>query len=65
MMALQSEVTRTDIKGTVWGAKQKISVEEAMRVGTLHGAYASFEERQRARSRRASSPTWSCWAATP
>ena len=45
MMALQSEVTRTDIKGTVWGPKQRISVEEAIRVGTLHGAYASFEER--------------------
>ena len=45
MMALQSEVTRTDIRGTVWGANQRISVEEGIRVGTLHGAYASFEER--------------------
>jgi predicted amidohydrolase YtcJ len=44
MMALQSEVTRTDVKGTVWGGRQRISVEEAIRVGTLHGAYASFEE---------------------
>jgi predicted amidohydrolase YtcJ len=44
MMALQSEVTRTDMKGNVWGPKQKISVEEAIRVGTLNGAYASFEE---------------------
>ena len=44
MMALQSEVTRTDTRGTVWGAKQKITLEEAIRVGTLHGAYASFEE---------------------
>lgn len=44
MMALQSEVTRTDTKGNVWGPKQKITVEEAIRVGTLHGAYASFEE---------------------
>jgi predicted amidohydrolase YtcJ len=47
MMALQSEVTRTDIKGTPWGLKQRISVEEAIRVGTLHGAYASFEEREK------------------
>ena len=47
MMALQSEVTRTDMKGTTWGAKQRITVEEAIRVGTLHGAYASFEERQK------------------
>src|SRR5579871_745520 len=44
MMALQSEVTRTDMKGNVWGPKQKVSVEEAIRVGTIHGAYASFEE---------------------
>jgi len=44
MMALQSEVTRADTKGTVWGPKQKITVEEAVRVGTLHGAYASYEE---------------------
>jgi predicted amidohydrolase YtcJ len=47
MMALQSEVTRTDIKGTVWGANQKISVEEAIRVGTLNGAYASYEEKEK------------------
>lgn len=45
MMALQSSVTRTDIKGNVWGPRQKIAVEEAIRVGTVHGAYASFEER--------------------
>jgi predicted amidohydrolase YtcJ len=44
MMALQSEVTRTDIKGNVWGPKQKITVEEAIRVGTINGAYASYEE---------------------
>lgn len=44
MMALQSEVTRTDSKGNVWGPRQRITVEEAIRVGTLHGAYASYEE---------------------
>jgi len=44
MMALQSEVTRTDAKGNVWGAQQKITLEEAIRVGTLYGAYASYEE---------------------
>ncbi len=44
MMALQSSVTRTDSKGNVWGPRQRITVEEAIRVGTLHGAYASFEE---------------------
>src|SRR6266478_1696924 len=44
MMALQSEVTRTDTKGNVWGPEQKITVEEAIRVGTMNGAYASYEE---------------------
>jgi predicted amidohydrolase YtcJ len=44
MMALQSQVTRTDMKGNVWGARQRITVEESIRVGTLHGAYASYEE---------------------
>jgi predicted amidohydrolase YtcJ len=45
MMALQSSVTRTDSKGNVWGPQQRVTVEEAIRVGTLNGAYASFEER--------------------
>jgi predicted amidohydrolase YtcJ len=45
MMALQSEVTRTDTKGNVWGPKQRITIEEAIRVGTLNGAYASYEEK--------------------
>lgn len=44
MMFLQSSVTRTDIKGSVWGPKQRIRVEEALRVATMNGAYASFEE---------------------
>lgn len=44
MMALQSMVTRTDSKGNPWGLRQRVSVDEALRVATLHGAYASFEE---------------------
>ncbi|MFM9076240.1 MAG: amidohydrolase [Bacteroidota bacterium] len=44
MMALQSSVTRKDMKGTEWGANQKVSVDEAIRIGTMHGAYASYEE---------------------
>jgi predicted amidohydrolase YtcJ len=47
MMALQSSVTRTDINGNVWGAKQRVTVEEVLRVQTLHGAYASFEEHKK------------------
>jgi len=45
MMGLQSMVTRTDSKGNLWGPAQRITVDEALRVGTLHGAYASFEEK--------------------
>lgn len=45
MMALPSSVTRTDIKGTAWGRSQRVTVEQAIRVGTLNGAHASFEER--------------------
>jgi len=44
MMALQSEVTRTDMNGHVWGANQRVTVEEAIRIGTINGAYASYEE---------------------
>ena len=44
LMARQSQVTRTDSKGTVWGPRQRVTVEEALHVGTLHGAYASYEE---------------------
>ncbi|QNA44542.1 amidohydrolase [Lacibacter sediminis] len=47
MMALQSSVTRTDMKGTVWGANQKVTVEEAIKIGTINGAYASYEEKSK------------------
>jgi predicted amidohydrolase YtcJ len=47
MMALQSSVTRTDMKGNVWGANQKVTVEEAIKIGTINGAYASFEEKSK------------------
>ena len=63
MMALQSEVTRTDSHGNVWGPQQRVTVEEALRVGTINGAYASFEENSRAALPRANWPTWWCWAA--
>jgi hypothetical protein len=44
MMALQSMVTRRDYAGRVWGENQRVSVDEALRIATIHGAYASYEE---------------------
>jgi len=44
LMAIQSMVTRTDMDGRLWGPSQKISVDEALRICTVHGAHASFEE---------------------
>lgn len=45
MMALQSMVTRTDFRGRQWGLNQRVAVDEALRICTMNGAYASFEER--------------------
>ncbi len=44
LMGIQGMVTRRGWDGKVWGANQRITVEEAIRVNTLHGAYASKEE---------------------
>ncbi len=49
MMWLQSQLTRADMKGNVWGANQRISLQEAIRCGTVNGAYAAFEERLKGR----------------
>ncbi len=47
MMAIQSMVTRKDFSGRVWGPSQRITVEQALKVCTLNGAYASFEENEK------------------
>jgi predicted amidohydrolase YtcJ len=47
LMAIQSMVTRRDYRGRVWGDNQRITVEQALRVCTINGAYASFEERSK------------------
>ena len=47
MMAIQSMVTRKDFQGREWGPNQRISVDEALQVCTIDGAYASFEEGQK------------------
>ena len=44
MMAIQSMVTRKDFEGRVWGPNQRISIDQALKVCTMNGAYASFEE---------------------
>ncbi len=43
-MAIQGMVTRTGWNGETWGANQRITVEEALRVNTINGAYNSHEE---------------------
>ncbi len=43
-MAIQGMVTRTGWDGKTWGANQRITLEEALRVLTLNGAYNSHEE---------------------
>ena len=44
LMAIQSMVTRKDFDGRVWGPNQRVSIDDAMRICTINGAYASFEE---------------------
>ena len=38
-------VTRKDFSGRVWGPSQRITLDQAMKICTMHGAYASHEER--------------------
>lgn len=44
MMALQAMLTRKDTEGRIWGENQRVSMDEALRIGTINGAWASFEE---------------------
>jgi predicted amidohydrolase YtcJ len=44
LMGIQGMVTRTGWNGEKWGENQRITVDEALRVLTLNGAYASHEE---------------------
>ena len=47
LMAIQSMVTRRDFRGREWGPNQKVSVDEALRIATVNGSYASYEERSK------------------
>jgi hypothetical protein len=44
LMGIQGMVTRKGWNGETWGANQRISVAEALRVNTINDAYASHEE---------------------
>ena len=44
LMGIQGMVTRTGWNGKTWGANQRVSVAEALRINTLNGAYATHEE---------------------
>lgn len=44
LMGIQGMVTRTGWNGENWGVNQRVSVDEAIRINTLNGAYASHEE---------------------
>jgi len=44
LMGMQGMVTRRGWDGKTWGANQRITVDEALIVNTMNGAYASFEE---------------------
>lgn len=44
LMGMQGMVTRTGWNGEVWGANQRVTVGEAIRINTLNGAYATREE---------------------
>jgi hypothetical protein len=45
LMAIQGMVTRTGWNGETWGANQRITIDEALRVNTINGAYNSREEK--------------------
>ncbi|MEO7965953.1 MAG: amidohydrolase [Gemmatimonadaceae bacterium] len=47
LMGIQGMVTRTGWDGTTWGANQRITVSEAIKVNTLNGAYAAHEEKEK------------------
>ena len=65
LMAIQSMVTRKDFAGRVWGANQRISVDEALRVCTINGAYASFEEARKGSISPGKLADWVMLAADP
>jgi predicted amidohydrolase YtcJ len=44
LMGMQGMVTRRGWNGETWGVNQRITVDEALKVNTINGAWASHEE---------------------
>jgi len=44
LMGIQGMVTRTGWNGETWGANQRITMDEALQVNTINGAFNSHEE---------------------
>src|SRR6185312_11617353 len=45
LMGIQGMVTRTGWNGEKWGLNQRVTVDEAIQINSLNGAYASHEEK--------------------
>ena len=63
LINLRSAVTRLTQTGQHMGPGQGVTIDEALRMFTINGAYASFEEESRARLPLGSWPTWLCFPA--
>jgi predicted amidohydrolase YtcJ len=44
LMGMQGMITRTGWDGKTWGANQRVTVDEALQINTINGAYNSHEE---------------------
>jgi predicted amidohydrolase YtcJ len=44
LMGIEGMVTRKGWDGSTWGTNQRVTVDEAIRINTVNGAYASYEE---------------------
>ncbi|MFY0255553.1 amidohydrolase [Chitinophaga sp. 30R24] len=47
MLRIQDMVTRKGENGIVYGGNQRVTVEEAIKVWTIDGAYTTFEEKEK------------------
>ena len=47
MLAMHNAVNRRTLKGRILGSDQTISVEEALKAVTVHGAWQIFEEHEK------------------